>query len=186
MLADRTKKWKAGFMLIVLMMVCVGSGGCGNSSSKDPLQDPTAVTTPDGEVIHYGDTQESVEKILGMEITGGNEHFPEYEDRTEAFYREKNGEYHMAYIHIRESSYTTYQGIRVGDNWEEVREKLNSDLTAETFSGARIVFDNGKQINANTDQDEWEEDWLVLGYVYNTEGDIISISVLDVKAFNFQ
>ena len=71
MLADRTKKWKAGFMLIVLMMVCVGSGGCGNSSSKDPLQDPTAVTTPDGEVIRYGDTQESVEEILGMEITGG-------------------------------------------------------------------------------------------------------------------
>ena len=58
-------------MLIALMMVCVGSGGCGNSTSKDPLQDPTAVTTPDGEVIRYGDTQESVEEILGMEITGG-------------------------------------------------------------------------------------------------------------------
>ena len=172
-------------MLIVLMMVCrirrvwkqylkrpaAGSDGCHNPRRRsDPLWRHAGVGGRDS---WDGDHR-------------GNEHFPEYEDRTEAFYREKNGEYHMAYIHIRESSYTTYQGIRVGDNWEEVREKLNSDLTAETFSGARIVFDNGKQINANTDQDEWEEDWLVLGYVYNTEGDIISISVLDVKAFNFQ
>ncbi len=186
MRAGKTKRWKTGFMMIVMMMVCIGSGGCGSGSPKDPLQDPTAVTTPGGKVIRYGDTQESLEEILGMEVTGGKEHFPEYEDRTQAFYRETNGEYHMAYINIKDSSYTTYQGIRVGDNWEEVREKLNPDLIEEGSISAHIIFDNGKQIDANIDMDEWEEGWIVLGYVYSKDGNIIAISVLDGKAIDFQ
>ena len=45
MRTDRTKRWKACFMLIVMVMLCIVSGGCGSGSPKDPLQDPTAVTT---------------------------------------------------------------------------------------------------------------------------------------------
>ena len=104
MRADRMKRWKAGFMLIV--MVCIGSGGCGSGSPKDPLQDPTAVTTPGGEVIRYGDTQESVEEILGMETTfwSYDEHRVQYTDKTEAFYRETEGEYRLAYLLIMDPS----------------------------------------------------------------------------------
>ena len=187
MRADRMKRWKAGFMLIVMVMLCIGSEGCGSGSPKDPLQDPTAVTTPGGKVIRYGDTQESVEEILGMETTSWSydEHHVQYTDETEAFYRETDGKYHMAYIHIRDSSYTTYQGIRVGDNWEEVRERLNPELIRETRFGADLLFDDGKQIDANIDQDKWEEDWIRISYGCY-DGDINGIFVLDEKAAEFE
>ena len=189
MRADRMKRWKAGFMLIV--MVCIGSGGCGSGSPKDPLQDPTAVTTPGGEVIRYGDTQESVEEILGMETTfwSYDEHRVQYTDKTEAFYRETEGEYRLAYILIMDPSYTTYQGIKVGDNWKDAKEKLNSKLVFEEYTygfwSAYIIFDNGKQIDANIDQDKWEEDWLILRYAYRGDT-IIGMGIFDKEAPYFE
>ena len=188
MLADRMKKRETGFMLIILTIMCIGSGGCGNSSPKDPLQDPTAITTSSGEVIHYGGTRESVEEILGMEPTfwGYDEHYVQYTDETAAFYRETDGEDCLAYIQIADSSYITYQGVRVGDQWEEVREKLNLDLVREELYTVDILFDNGKQIDANIDRDKWEEDWLIIGYTYNIEGTITGIWVLDEKAAEFE
>ena len=156
MRADKTKRWKACFMLMLMVMVCIGSGGCGSGSLKDPRQDPTAVKTSGGEVIRYGDTQESVEKILGMEIE-----LQHYEDHviqgpngTVAFFRETDGEYCMTYIQIMDPSYTVYQGVRVGDRWEDVREKLNPELIRETKFGADLLFDDGKQTDANIDRDE--------------------------------
>ena len=190
MLLDRTKKRKAGFLLIALTIMCIGSGGCGNSSPKDPLQDPGAITTADGGVIRYGDTQESVEEILGMEPTfwSYDEHRPKYIDDTEAFYRETDGEYRLAYFFIVDPSYTTYQGIRIGDKWEDVKEKLNPDLIFETYThgfySVYVVFDNGKQIDANIDMDEWEEDWLILRYAYDKDT-ISAMAVFDKKASTY-
>ena len=51
---------------------------------------------------------------------------------------------------------------------------------------ADILFDGGKQIDANIDRDEWEEDWLIIGYTYNTEGAITRIWVLDEKSAEFE
>ena len=187
MQADRTKRWKAGFMLIVMVMLCIGSGGCGSGSPKDPLQDPMAVTTSGGEVIRYGDTQESVEEILGMEIE-----LQHYEDHviqgpngTVAFFRETDGEYCMTYIQIMDPSYIVYQGVRVGDRWEDVREKLNPELIDESSHMANLLFDDGEQMNANIDRDEREEDWLILSFIYNDEGVITTIYLLDVQETSF-
>ena len=185
--ADRTKKRKAGFMLIVLMMVCVGSGGCGNSSSKDPMQDPKAVTTSSGEVIRYSDTQESVEEILGMETTLRyyKDHVVQGTNGTVTFFRETDGEYRMVYIQIMDPSYTAYQGIKVGDQWEDVRDRLTPDLIDESFIIANLLLDDGKQIDAKIDRDEWEEDWLVLSFVYDDEGIITTIYIQDVQETRF-
>ncbi len=65
-----------------------------------------------GEVIRYGDIQESVEEILGMETTfwSYDEHHVQYTDETEAFYRETDRGFCLAYFQIVDSSYITYQG----------------------------------------------------------------------------
>ncbi len=91
----------------------------------------------------------------------------------------------MVYIQIMDPSYTAYHGIKVGDQWEDVRDGLNPDLIDESFIMADLLFDDGKQVDAKIDRDEWEEDWLLLSFVYDDEGVITTIYIQDVQETRF-
>lgn len=167
---------KVLWMVLVTMFILTGCSGSGQASQEDIQQNPKAVTQTNGDVFYYGSTKETIEEIMGTDsepAIRGMDNYLEYPDNTKILYREDQA----VLLMFGYRQYTTYQGISVGDKWEEVKGKLGE--IAEVENMALILFDGEEQIDPWIQGEDREDDWLSISYWMDEDGLIKMIAISD-------
>lgn len=169
--------------ITVLLLTISVLAGCGGKQEdlREAEQNPLAVAGEQG-VIHYGDTRDEVEKVLGTDSISVAEllNCRQYPDGIQIIYRETGGEERAVLILVRSSEYSTYQGVRTGSVWNDVKDSLGE--TAETKTSAIILFQDSEQIDPWTAVHERSDDCISISYIFSHSGIIQSITICDHQA----
>lgn len=169
------------FILLYLFLAFALTGCSQKADTAKELQNPRAVITEQG-VFHYGDTRETVEKILGKdsEAVVRLEYYRKYADDTEVLYRKVDGEECAVLMMVNLPKFTTYQDVSVGDNWNDVKERLGN--VAEQSWAAAVLFDGDEQVDPYTRVEDCGDDWLKILYKLSDDGTIERITIYDTMA----
>lgn len=163
-------------ILTVLLAAALLLTGCGRQASQEPL-----AVTAGGKVFYYGDTQERIEKIIDPEGSEANTRLKNqihYKDGTQILYRESGDKKQAVLMLFKSPGYLTYQGIQVGDAWDDVKDRL--DLVAENGKYKSILFDGTQQKDPL--ETERENGWVMISYMVGDDGRIQYITIGDVLA----
>lgn len=176
------RKYLSIFLFAMLLLLA----GCGKNGSKTTDLEPVEIEKEAEGRFGYGDFQEDIEKIVGTESreNGMIRNWLEYEDGLRILYRyedmvHKEGKKQAVMFHIKSSNYSTYKGIKVGDSWEEVKNRL--DMVKEQGDFRQLLFDGEKQVDPDT-MDREERSWILLSYKLDENGTIENIIIGDILA----
>lgn len=169
-------------VLITLTFILTGCGTASQTLPADVSKDPRAFATTKGAVLHYGDSKEAVEQVLGKKSKNNYEwlskNYLKYPGNTYVLYRNQDDTLKAVLYLLQSSKYITYQGIRVGDKWDDVSDRLVQ--TAGEKNVRVIAFQGDKSVDPMSK--EKADDWFMISYILKDDGRIESITLYDVMA----
>lgn len=169
-------------VLITLVLVLTGCGATVQALPEGISKDPRAFTTTKGAVLHYGDSKETVEKVLGKKSKNNYEwlskNYLKYPDNTYVLYRDQDNSLQAVLYLLQSPKYITYQGIRVGDKWDDVSDRL---VQSAGEKNVHVIAFNGDQPVDPMSKDK-ADDWFMISYILDDNGSIESITLYDVMA----